>query len=89
MATRITQSDRWARVLAVSNDAAAIAALNSLASRLEDMAHLTLQVRVTLRHAPDAEITAAVKDAHRAGINLYGSTNLVRQKFEAHERGGR
>ena len=88
MATRMTQLDRWARALAVSNDTDAIAALNALASRLAEMAHMTLRVRATLQHAPDADITAALKEANLTAIRLYGATNLVRQKFEAHERGG-
>lgn len=85
---RSKELDRWARVLAVSNDTDAITELTGLREKLGDMALWALRVRVTLRNCPDPELLVMAREAAQDAVDLWIALGLVQRRFEAHERGG-
>lgn len=87
--SRPTELDRWARVLAVSNDNEALTELDRLHERLKGMAYLLLRIEVTLRDAPDLDLLEAVRQGREDAINLWAAVGVVKRKFRAHERGDR
>ncbi|WP_328333030.1 hypothetical protein OHA70_15510 [Kribbella sp. NBC_00382] len=84
---RPRELDRWARVLAVSNDGDAITALGELREKLKYMAYWALRVEVSLRGCPDPDLLVMSRQAAQEAIDLWSALGLVKRKFEAHERG--
>lgn len=85
---RPRELDRWARVLAVSNDGDAITQLDQLREKLKYMAYWALRVEISLRDCPDPELLLMSHQATQDALTLWSALGVVQRKFRAHERGG-
>ncbi len=83
---RPRELDRWARVLAVSNDGDAVTELKRLRQKLHYMALWALRVEASLRYAPDHDLLVLAREGAQDAINLWQRSPGATEVRGARER---